>query len=167
MSKRNQQPSHNDVGAPGAESRTQAYLDQVKAVIRDNGWAMQAVFATKGAPFDYVYTIGMIERKCTTELMIVGLPYQKAAEILNQIALTMVNQIQLIPPDEWPLAGGFKLKSRPFVPRVGGELHVGVARAYYGQDVVMTQYVWPDSEHRYPWDEGWDPRLAQPVGNRP
>jgi hypothetical protein len=161
-------PFHDDVGVPGRDATTQAYLDQVKATIRDNGWAMQAVFATEGSSqrFDYVYTIGMIERNCTAELMIAGLPYQKGAEVINQIAMNMINQLQRIPPDEWPLAGGFKLKSRVFIPRVGGELHVGVARAYYGHDVPMAQYVWPDAEHRYPWDEGWDPEFVQPVGNR-
>jgi hypothetical protein len=163
-----QPPSHDDIGAAGAEFRTQAYLDQVKAVIRDNGWAMQVVpvFSGEDYQFTYVYTIGLIERKCTAELMIVGLPYRQGAEILNQIAMNMVNQLQLIPPDEWPLADGFALKSKVFIPRVGGELHVGVARAYYGRDVMIAQYVWPDENHHYPWDEDWDRGLVQPVGNR-
>jgi hypothetical protein len=162
-------PSHDSIGATGAESRTQAYLDQVKATIRDSGWAMQVVpvFTDEDlCQFTYVYTIGLIERKCTAELMIVGLPYRQGADIINQIALNMINHGQTIPPDEWPLAGGFQLKSKVFVPRVGGELHVGVARAYYGGNVPMAQYVWPDAEHRYPWDEDWDPELPQPVGNR-
>jgi len=162
-------PFHDDVGAAGdGDPTTQAYLDQVKATIRDNGWAVQAVFKTPTSwqQFDYVYTIGLIERKCTAELMIAGLPYRQGADIVNQIAMNMVNQMQLIPPDEWPLAGGFKLKSKVFIPRVGGPLHVGVARAYYGHDVLIAQYVWPDAEHRYPWDEGWDPGMPQPVGNQ-
>lgn len=161
-------PLHDDIGDPDQESKTQAYLDQVKATIRDNGWAMQAVFATEHSAerFDYVYTIGLIERNCTAELMIAGLPYQHGAKIINQIAMNMVNRSQYIPADEWPMADGFILKSRIFIPRVGGSLHVGVARAYYGQDVPVAQYIWPDTEHRYPWDEGWDRSLAQPVGNK-
>lgn len=161
------QPFHNDVGAVGQETQTKAYMDQVTAVIRDSGWAMQAVPASSsGNGFDYVYTIGLVVRNCTAELMVVGLPFQQGAEIINQIALNMLNHAQLIPPDEWPLANGFVLKSKLFVPKVGGELHVGVARAFYGQDIVVAQYVWPDEERRYPWDEGWDPKLVQPVGNR-
>lgn len=161
-------PFHDDIGSPGGEPQTQAYLDQVKATIRDSGWAMQAVFATEHSAmkFDYVYTIGLVERGCSAELMIAGLPYKKGAEIINQIAMNMLNLGQLTPPAEWPLARGFALKSKLFAPRVGGDLHVGVARAYYGRDVVMAQYVWPDAEHRYPWDEGWDPGLLQPVGNQ-
>lgn len=161
------QPFHKDIGAPGEELRTKAYMDQVTSVIRDSGWAMQAVpAAASGNPFDYVYTIGLVVRNCTAELMIVGLPYQQGAEIINQIALNMLNRAQLIPPSEWPLADDFMLKAKMFVPHVGGPLHVGVARAFYGQDVVMAQYVWPDAEHRYPWDEGWDASLVQPVGNQ-
>lgn len=161
-------PSHDSIGAAGAEPKTQAYLDQVKATIRDSGWAMQVVpvFDEDLFLFTYVYTIGLIERKCTAELMIVGLPYRQGADIINQIALNMINYGQLIPPNEWPLAGGFQLKSKLFAPRVGGELHVGVARAYYGGDVPIVQYVWPDAEHRYPWDKGWDQGLLQPVGNQ-
>src|SRR3954463_5961522 len=99
------QSSHDTFGAPGDEAHTQAYLDQVKAAIRDNGWVRQAVPASLGnGRFDYVYTIGLVERKCTAELLIAGLPYQQGAEILNQIAGSMVNGLQMIPPDEWPLA---------------------------------------------------------------
>lgn len=161
-------PFHDDIGFPDKEATTQAYLDQVKATIRDSGWAMQAVFATEGGrtSVDYVYTIGLIERNCTAELLIAGLPYRKGAEVINQIAMNMLNRGQLIPPSDWPLAGGFTLKSKIFVPRVAGELHVGVARAYYGRDVPMAQYVWPDAENRYPGDEGWDATLVQPVGNQ-
>jgi hypothetical protein len=160
-------PFHDEIGLPDKDATTQAYLDQVKATIRDNGWAMQAVFATEGSwqRFDYVYTIGMVERGCSAELMIAGLPYQKGAKVVNQIAMDMLNRSQMTPPSQWPLAGGFTLRAKMFVPRVGGELHVGVARAYYGQDVPVAQYVWPDTEHRYPWDEGWDSTLVQPVGN--
>jgi hypothetical protein len=140
----------------------------VKALIRDNGWAMQAVMPGSDnlAQFDYVYTIGLMERGCTAELMIVGLPYQMGAEMINQIALMMINSMQRIPPDEVPLKNGLTLKSKLFVPRVGGELHVGVARAYYGHDIPIAQYVWPDPDGNYPWDEGWDPSMPQPVGNR-
>jgi hypothetical protein len=162
-------PFHDDIGSPsGGELQTQAWLDQVKATIRDSGWAMQAVFSTLTSwqKFDYVYTIGLMERNCTAELMIAGLPYRQGAEIINQIAGHMLNHLQLIPPAEWPMANGFILKSKIFVPRVAGELHVGVARAYYGRDVPMAQYVWPDAEHRYPWDEGWDETMVQPVGNQ-
>lgn len=168
VSKKHSSPSHDDIGAPGGESRTQAYLDQVKSVIRDSGWAMQVVPSVVNGDyqFTYVYTIGLVERNCTAELMIAGLPYQQGADIINQIALNMLNRAQLIPPSDWPLANGFTLKSKVFVPRVAGELHVGVARAYYGRDVPIAQYVWQDAEHRYPWDEGWDTSLVQPVGNR-
>lgn len=159
-------PSPDDIGQPGHESRTQAYLDQVGALIRDNGWAIQAVSATADsrAVADYVYTIGLVERGCTAELMIAGLPHHKGAEILSQIAASMLNNTQWIPPAEWPLGGGFTLRSRTFCPRVGGELHVGVARAFYRREVVFTQYVWPNAERKYPGEEGWDPDMLQPVG---
>lgn len=168
MSK-SKKPFHDDiVGPSNGNPTTQAYLDQVAATIRDAGWAMQAVRATEHSDikFDYVYTIGLIARNCTTELLIAGLPYKKGAEVINQIAMNMLNRGQLIAPAEWPLKDGFVLKSKTFAPRVAGELHIGVARAFYGQDVVVTQYVWPDANGLYPWDEGWDVTLLQPVGNR-
>lgn len=143
----------------------EAYRDQVKATIRDHGWALQVVGANSQYPVGFVYTIGLVERGCTSELMVAGMPSATAVEVLNQIAANMVNHGQSIPPDSWPLADGYTLRAVTFVPRLAGHFHVGVARFYYGQDVVVTQYVWPDVQHRYPGDEGWDPGLAQPVGN--
>lgn len=139
--------------------------ERIRTTIRDHGWALQVVPAGANYKVPFVYTVGLVERGCTSELMVAGMPSITAIEVLNQIAANMVNHGQTIPPDSWPLADGYTLKAATFVPRVAGQFHAGVARFYYGQDVVVTQYIWPDPEHRYPGDEGWDPGLIQPVGN--
>lgn len=162
-------PFHDDVEEPDVQVWSQAYLDQVRATVRDHGWAIQGVFATDTShlKFDYCYTIGLIERMATAELLVVGLPLQVGAAILNQIASRMLNFAELIPPNEWDIDDGYAMKAKFFIPRRGTEPHVGVARAYYNSDhVPMAQYVWPDEHHNYPWDEGWDPRVLQPVGNQ-
>ena len=143
----------------------EAFRDQVKATIRDHGWALQVVPVGANYRVPFVYTVGLVQRGCTTELMVAGMPQAISVEILNQIAANMLNSGQTIPPTTWPLADDYVLQARPFVPAVAGRLHVGVARFYYGQEVVVTQYVWPDQGRRYPWDEGWDTGLMQPVGN--
>lgn len=145
-----------------------AYIDQVGATIRENGWAIQGIFATENSDieYDFAYTIGLLERGCTAELMVAGLPLQVEAEILNEIASEMLNNQQMLPPATWPLVGGYELKVRLFIPRADSELSPGTARLYYNRmDVPIAQYVWPDQDHRYPWDEGWDPGVLQPVGN--
>jgi hypothetical protein len=126
------------------------------------------VFATETSDlkFDFAYTVGLMKRGCTAELLIAGVPYRTGAAILNEIAADMVNNGQMIPPSEWAISGGYVLKAKFFIPRRGSELHLGVARAYYDRsDVPVAQYVWPDKEHRYPWDEGWDSQMLQPYSN--
>jgi hypothetical protein len=55
-------PFHDDVEEPDLQVWSQAYLDQVRATIRDHGWAIQGVFATDEShlKFDYCYTICLI-----------------------------------------------------------------------------------------------------------
>lgn len=144
-----------------------AYLDQVAAMIRDHGWAIQGVFAreTSDQQWDFAYTVGLIQRGCSTELVITGIPMNAAADILNEIAASFMNAGEKIPPSEYTLKNGYTLKSVSFIPREGSDIHLGVARAYYGRaDVPVTQYIWPDEEHHYPWDEGWGTGYVQPYG---
>lgn len=161
-------PHHEDIEGESTEPWKDAYVDQVDAIVRDHGWAVQGVFATETSDiqFDFAYTVGLIKRGCTAELLITGLPMRTGAAILNEIAASMINSGQTIPPSEWEVSDGYMLKARFFVPRQGSELHLGVARAYYNRpDVPVAQYIWPDQDHNYPWDEGWDSGLLQPWGN--
>lgn len=158
---------HDDIGGNTGRLSTEAYLDQLQATIRDHGWAIQGVFATETSDlrFDFAYTVGLIYRGCTAELLMAGIPMKTAANILNEIAAGMVNSGQTIPPDQWELDGGYILKAVTFTPRAGQDLHVGVARTFYGEPVPVAQYVWPDQQHRYPWDDDWNSDLPQPYGN--
>jgi hypothetical protein len=160
-------PHHEDIEGNGT-TWSDAYTDQVAAVIQDHGWAVQGVFATETSDlkFDFAYTVGLIQRGCSAELLITGIPVQTAAAILNEIAAHMTTSGQLIPPSEWAVPGGYVLKTKSFVPRQGSDIHLGVARAYYQRsDVPVVQYVWPNKNHQYPWDEGWDRSMLQPYGN--
>lgn len=144
-----------------------AYLDQVAAMIRDHGWAIQGVFATETSDqrWDFAYTVGLIERGCSSELVITGIPMRAAADLLNEIAASFMNSGEKIPPAEYTLQNGYVLKSVSFIPRQGSDIHLGVARAYYGRpDVPVTQYVWPDKDHNYPWYPAWDQSMIQPYG---
>lgn len=161
-------PQHDDIEGGITKPSIDAYIDQIEAVIRDHGWAVQGVFATETSDlrFDFAYTVGLIKRGCTAELLIAGLPMRTGAGILNDIARDMINNGQTIPPTEWKIADGYVLRAVTYIPRRNSELHLGVARAYYDRpDVPVAQYVWPDKDHHYPWDAGWDPSLLQPVGN--
>lgn len=161
-------PHHESVEGGDQRPWVDSYIDQIEAVIRDHGWAVQGVFATKTSDikFDFAYTVGLMKRGCTAELLITGLPMRSGADILNQIAAEMLNNSQMIPPAEWTSGNGYVLKAKFFIPRQGSELHLGVARAYYNRpDVPVAQYVWPDKDNHYPWDEDWDSSLLQPYGN--
>ncbi len=162
---------HDDFGGENKKSQRtsskDAYLDQVAAMVRDHGWAIQGVFATETSTqrWDFAYTVGLIERGVSSELLITGIPMRAAADILNEIATSFVSIGEKIPPSEYTLANGYVLKSVSYIPRQGSDIDLGVARAYYGRsDVPVTQYVWPDKEHHYPWDDAWSADLTQPYG---
>jgi hypothetical protein len=126
-----------------------AYLDQVRATIRDHGWIIQGVIddETGGG---YAYTVGLTPHQ-HPELLIRGLPLPRAHSILNQLGWRVVIQGQRLDPDDLILyqpAGeqaatdpGLNLTVDP-VPTTD----LGVARALYGHDVQAYQ-VRPHDPH--------------------
>jgi hypothetical protein len=112
----------------------------------------------------FAYTIGLVERGAAAEIMMAGLPLEGMHQMLNEIAKSTLDNSG-IPPATWPLTEGYEM--RPVFLGVNDPRYsIGQACNYYGTDQVWAiQYVWPDDEHRYPWDEGYDHEaMPQPVG---
>jgi hypothetical protein len=147
-----------------------AYMDQLRAIIRDNGWAVQGGEVPVGADhegYEYAYTIGLLERGCTCELMLVGIPLQIAHPILNEVATDMLNSGMSMPPTQVDLIPNHIFEVRVYMPRPDTEIAITVASLFYDTpSVPMAQLVWSDNEGNYPWSRSWDPDLVQPLGWR-
>ena len=144
-----------------------SYLAQIAELIKQHGWAIQMVAPVESDPLPHLsfgYTVGLLERGCAAEIMLVGLDALTTQAVLNEIAASMANGTG-IPPSSWDLSGGYMLKP-VFMTRSESPLHYGVAKAYYERSgIPMVQYVWPAKNHAYPWEDGWPlgPDV-QPVG---
>jgi hypothetical protein len=140
------------------------YMETVRRGIEKYGWTVQGVFPTEEDPGPYFcYTVGLLERGCAAEIMVVGLPLELGARFLNEIAASMVNGTGL-PPSTWDLPGGLVMLP-VFITKQELPLLAGAANNYYGRRIPVVQYVWPLENNVYPWDEAWPyGEDVQPVG---
>lgn len=137
------------------------YLDVVRGIIRDRGWAVQFV---EGEQRPFAYTIGLHLRD-RPELLITGLPPQASARLLNSIASRI-------------LQGGIVLKPGMRIDGPDGlllevvevehpDVHLRCALAIFDEPLRALQLVWTDDRRRWPWDRGWARgRRRQPVFGR-
>jgi hypothetical protein len=139
------------------DDRIRAYLAEQRRRIAEHGWVVQGVFGTDEHPSPlFAYTVGLVGSG-HPELIVYGLPLEVASSILNDLA-------------EHVAAGG-RLHAGDRLTRdesdygmvlvaVDDTAPLGLARGVYGPEVRALQLVYPDDEHRMPWDDGCDPYVA-------
>lgn len=125
------------------------YLDILRDIINDHGWAVQFIESQR-QPF--AYTVGLHERGLP-ELLITGLAPENARRLLNSIAHQIVEDgIDLQPAMHIDFQGEYMLEvvevDRP-------DVHLKFAAALLSPHIRALQLVWTDDPHRWPWDHGW------------
>lgn len=135
------------------------FLDKIGDTIRRCGWAVQYVTPTKLYP-SLAYTVGLTPAGLP-ELVVTGLPYRRAGEVLNQWAAHLLQADPPEPGERRALRDGFTFE----VVRLSDpSAHLFVAMAFYGDDIGAQQLVWCDDRGRYPWEIGHrGGRGGQPV----
>jgi hypothetical protein len=135
------------------------YLRYLADLVARRGWAVQGIERDRDHP-PWAYTVGL-----TTwgrpELVVTGLPLQRAAALLNAVAAHAVHAEPPTPGEQVPLVGG------PLVEVVRlphPEAHLLRAVDLFGPSVRGVQVVWADDRGRWPWDVGFrGSRGGQPV----
>lgn len=134
------------------------YLDELRATIKDHGWAVQFVESEK-RPF--AYTVGLHDLGLP-ELLMTGLPADVATRVLNSIAHMSVGDGTVLAP-----AMHIDYQDRFLIEVVEVEhpdAHLKFAIKLFGPQVRALQLVWADDRGRWPWDPGWKHgRRRQPV----
>lgn len=134
------------------------YLDELRAIIRDHGWAVQCVEDEK-RPF--AYTVGL-HGLGAPELLISGVSPQGASHVLNSVARGMIGEGTIVAP-----AMRIDCRDGPLIEVVEVEhpdVHLKFAIRLFGTRVRALQLVWADERGRWPWDPGWrHGRRRQPV----
>lgn len=137
---------------------TDQYLDELREIIADHGWAVQYV-EDRSRPF--AYTVGLTDRGLP-ELLITGMPAQKSARMLNSIAHQIVDDgMRLRPAVHIDYQGELLLE---VVEVEHPDVHLKFAVRLCQNTIRAYQLVWTDDRRRWPWDRGWGHgRRRQPV----
>jgi hypothetical protein len=133
------------------------YLAEIRATMLRHGWAVQYVESDR-VPF--AYTVGLT-RRGLPELLVTGVPPQRAGRLLNIGAEAAVRGDRLVPGMQITLQAG------PLVEVVEVEhpdAHMYAAVAIFGSELRALQLVWADGRGRWPWAAGFnDDGVRQPV----
>jgi hypothetical protein len=126
------------------EATMQDWLDVLRQTVDKHGWAVQFVESER-RPF--AYTIGLHPRGLP-ELVVTGMPPERATLTLNSVADYLVNGERPVPGDSISIFGEVELC---VVQVEHPDAHVKMAVALYGSDVQALQLVWADDRGHRPW----------------
>lgn len=144
--------------------RHKAMFSKLHADIERDGWSFIGVFAAVGddpvPPFGYTVGLRGLDHP---ELLITGVGAAMGHAILGGLVDRVKVGEEFEDGQEVDqVLVGYKVRMRA-VPAPGYPLNM--ARAYYDSDVPALQVVWPDVEHRFPGDDGYDDSVAQPLAD--
>lgn len=133
---------------PGAT--WQDYLGHLRGLLERHCWVVQGVQRDRHRP-PYAYTVGLAGHD-RPELVVTGMPYDRAAELLNSVAEHVVHADAPRPGEVVPLRGGPVIE----IVRVAEPaVHLAVATAINGPRFSALQLVHADDRGRWPWDVGF------------
>jgi hypothetical protein len=142
---------------PGAS--WQDYLDHLRELLERHCWIVQGVQRARHRA-SYAYTIGLAGHD-RPELVVTGMPYDRAAALLNDVAGHVVHAEAPQPGEVVRLRGGPTVE---IVRVTEPGAHLAVAAALNGPRFSALQLVYPDDRGRWPWDVGFrGGRGGQPV----
>lgn len=153
------------------EDRFLAYQQRILDTIAKHGVMLQGVFPhpdeEEPSP-EFVYTIGLTIYKEHPEIITFGLPFEVASVVLNDMARQVregrVYHAGEVLDDVFVDLDAMLIQvADPTTP------HLTQAYNLWEDDLTALQLVSPDSQGRYPWEEGYDidPRVQPLLGQAP
>src|ERR1700722_10279447 len=139
------------------DSTMQEWLEAIYASVERNGWVVQFVESDRTP---YASTIGLHPRGLP-ELLVTGMPPQRATQVLNSVAEYLVGGGKPLPGERILIGGELLLD---VVQVQHPDAHMNFAVAFYGADLQALQLVWPDDQGHRPWcSEFSNGGVRQPV----
>jgi hypothetical protein len=135
------------------------YLAHLRELLQRHCWIVQGVQRERHRP-PYAYTVGLTAHG-QPELVVTGLPYDRAAGLLNSVAEHVLHADAPRAGEVVPLRGGPVIE----IVRVAEpSVHLPVAAAINGRGFAALQLVYADDRGHWPWDAGFrGGRGGQPV----
>jgi hypothetical protein len=141
-----------DIGSAEWHQNLSRYMMTLQSIIDKEGWAIQGVGGGETtSPF--CYTVGVHDVQDLPELMIVGVPFEVGAGVLNEIASETILKGDV--PDTWQLADDYVARVVPERSCDTRNLKAGILHQYYREHVQLCQVVWPAENGAYPGDADW------------
>lgn len=140
------------------DGTVEEYLEVLREMIQDHGWAVQYVESDKRP---MAYTVGL-HRRGLPELLMTGLTPDVSCRVLNSIAHMIVDDgVELAPAMHIDFEDQFLIE----VAQVEHpDVHMRFAVELFGPKFLALQLVWADERRRFPWEAGWGHgRRRQPV----
>jgi hypothetical protein len=128
-----------------SESYERVVADLAETV-REHGWAVRVVYGEGQRP-PWAYTVGL-GASGLPELVVTGLPAERAVELLNDWAEHLLESGVAPAPGERPAA------ALEYAEVAEPDAHLVHAVALYGEGRRAVQLVWADEEGRWPWEPG-------------
>ena len=135
------------------------YLGHMCGVITQHGWAVQRVERDRSRP-PWAYTVGLTSHG-RPELVVTGMPVDRAAQLLNDVAAHVLHADAPSPGEQITLDGGPVIE---IVMVANPAAHLMMAVDLYGHRIRALQAVHADGRGHWPWDLGYRGiRGGQPV----
>lgn len=130
------------------------------ADVQEHGWHVLGIQAGNGGP-DFAYSIGLYQTFNHPELIVFGLDFGTMHTMINNVGDLVRAGHRFGDFDESDdVLENFSVSFRAVAQRHYQE-HFGYALWFYHpHPFPVLQCVWPDAQHRYPWDECFNPNLA-------
>jgi hypothetical protein len=126
------------------------YLEHLRELLRQHCWIVQGVQRERRRP-PYAYTVGLAGHGLP-ELVVTGMPYDRAVDLLNNVAEHVLHADAPRPGEVVSLRGGPVIE----VVRVAEPgVHLAVAAALDEPRFTALQLVYADDWGRWPWDTGF------------
>jgi Domain of unknown function (DUF4262) len=150
-------PGHApEADEPGRDPERAAYLSWVAATVGEHGWAISGRHGDDAAPA-WAYSVGLWLSCQVPELVLCGLPVERAAAIINTIGGRLADGEDLGPDDVLDDVCSAPLLLRPVEPswRATGGL-LPISDTFYGMvRPPYLQVLWPDEDGRFPGEPGF------------
>lgn len=129
-----------------------SYLLKVNKTVEEHGWLVQGV-GSEGEFPQFAYTIGLTKTFNHPEVAIVGLSFDTMVSVLNRIG-DLVRKGQKFEHGSTSsilLRDGYTCRFLKAECNYGEWFGIG-CRFYKHEPFVALQCVWPDRDHKFPWD---------------
>jgi hypothetical protein len=137
----------------------------IAADIASHGWSVMQISDNYGGP-DFAYSIGLLPTFEHPEIFIIGLPLDLAYRLLNDVGHAVREGRSFADGDTADdFLEGYAVTFRQIPKRQLGPYLGTAIRFLEVNSFPALQFVYPDREHHWPWQEGVSEgfRTQQPV----